>query len=142
MRTRHPLAIKSFSFVWIAIGIAACAATGPPPPTPVERERARTQFEQAQELLAVDDGTATQELERFLRDWPRSELADDAALELARRAAADGQYDRASRHLVWATRLHPRGDRIDEIQLLLAEVESELGHGEAAYRSAPLKLVG
>ena len=136
MRTRHPLAIKSFSFVWIAIGIAACAATGPPPPTPVERERARTQFEQAQELLAVDDGTATQELERFLRDWPRSELADDAALELARRAAADGQYDRASRHLVWATRLHPRGDRIDEIQLLLAEVESELGHGEAAYRSA------
>lgn len=137
MRPRQPLSFdrsaRSLCFLWIAVGLVACAATGP---TPVEQAEAQVQYEQAQELLAVDGETGSEELERFLRDWPRSERADDAALELARRAARAGEYERAMRHLVWATRLHPRGDRIDEIRLLQAEVERQQGNLEAAYRTA------
>ena len=84
----------------------------------------------------MDAGTASEELERFLRDWPRSDLAADAALELGRRATEADELDAAARHLLWATRMHPRGDRIDEIQVLLAEVEQRRGHTEAAYRTA------
>jgi len=94
------------------------------------------QYEQVQETLAVDGSTGTEELEQFLRDWPSSELADDAAYELGRRAAETGENDRAARHLIWAARMHPRGDRIDAVQLLLAEVELERDHIEAAYRTA------
>jgi ABC-type branched-subunit amino acid transport system substrate-binding protein/predicted negative regulator of RcsB-dependent stress response len=137
VRHSQPLdSLSSLPLVWLAVALSACAAAGPPPLAPEEEAVAQAQYEQAQELLAVDADTATAELERFLRDWPGSDLADDAALELGRRAAAEGELDRAARHLVWATRMHPRGDRIDEIQLLLAEVEKERGHTEAAYRTA------
>jgi len=137
VRNRHPLdVLSSLPLVWIAVALAACAASGPPPLAPEEQEAAQVQYEQVQELLAVDAGTATEELERFLRDWPGSELADDAALELGRRAVAAGDPERAVQHLVWATRMHPRGDRIDEIHLLLAEVEQGRGHTEVAYRTA------
>jgi len=124
------------STLWLAAAVTACAAPGPPPLPPEEAARARAEYENVRQLLAVDAATGTEELERFLRTWPRSELADDAALELARRAFEAGSLDRAARHLVWATRLHPRGDRVDEVHLLLARVERERGHAEAAYRTA------
>jgi len=137
VRQSHPLdVLSSLPLVWIAIALSACAATGPPPLAPEEQAAAQEQYEQVQELMAVDAGTATEALERFLRDWPGSELADDAALELGRRAVAAGEPERAARHLVWATRMHPRGDRNDEVQLLLAEVERDRGHIESAYRTA------
>jgi len=137
VRRPHPLdALSSLPWVWVALALSACAAAGPPPLAPEEEARAEVQYERVQELLAVDANTATAELERFLRDWPGSELADDAAYELGRRAVAAGALDAAARHLIWAARSHPRGDRIDEIQLLLAEVERERGHQEAAYRTA------
>jgi len=131
-----PRGVSSLPLVWAALALAACAAAGPPPLAPEEAAQAEAQYEQVQELLAVDASTATAELERFLRDWPGSELADDAALELARRAEEAGELDRAARHLIWAQRSHPRGDRIDEVRLLLAEVEQRRGHTEAAYRTA------
>ena len=138
MRTNRLLpAIPSLPPVWIAVALVACAATGPAPeagsPAPT---RVETRLARSPELLAVDAGSATDDLERFLEDWPGSSLADDAALELARRAARAGDHDGAARHLIWAARIHADGDRIDEIQLLLAEVERARGHDEAAYRSA------
>ena len=137
MRRPKPLRVlSSLPPVFFAIVFSACAAAGPPPLPPEQQAEAQVQYQQAQELLAVDASTGSDELERFLRDWPRSELADDAALELARRAEQEGNLDRAARHLLWAVRTHPAGDRIDEIQLLLAEVEHRRGHSEAAYRTA------
>ena len=137
MRRSKPLRVlSSLPLVFFAVALSACAAAGPPPLPPEAQAEAQVQYQKAQELLAVDASTGSNELERFLRDWPRSELADDAALELASRAAQAGNLDRAARHLIWAVRMHPTGDRIDEIQLLLAEVEHRRGHTEVAYRTA------
>jgi len=69
-----------------------------------------------------------------LRTDPLGAFADDAALELGRRAARAGRLQEASRYLRWGARTHPDGDRIDAIRLLLAEIELRLGDAERARR--------
>ncbi len=156
MRHRHPLcsgpSARFLASLWVCVGLSACTATGE---APFPTSSSTAPFETAQNpveapepgvapppemksvpLARVEENTPSGVLERFLLEWPRDPLADDAALELARRAAENGQYARAERQLVWATRTHGRGDRIDEIRLLLAEVQRAAGERDTAYRTA------
>jgi ABC-type branched-subunit amino acid transport system substrate-binding protein len=115
-----------------ALAAAACAGL------PWQPEQAATEQEwsAAVDGLATDPDRAAARLEAFLRDWPESERADDAALELARLRAGRGDADGASQVLGWAIRRHPRGDRIDEARLLLARVERQRGRLDDAHRAA------
>lgn len=115
-----------------ALAAAACAGL-PWQPEPAATE---AQWSAAVEGLATDPDRAAARLEAFLRDWPESERADDAALELARLRASRGDADGAAQVLGWAIRRHPRGDRIDEVRLLLARVDRQRGRLDDAHRVA------
>ena len=113
----------------VALLLAACR-------TPIATGSDRQAYAHALETLASDPEAGLDELRRFLAERPASALADDAALRLADALVARGESGEAVQHLAWALRLQPRGDRSDAIRLLLARLQLERGHAEAAYRNA------
>ncbi len=97
---------------------------------------ARAQFEAAMRRAEIDSQGGDAALAAFLRDWPRTSLADDAGLRRAELLRTEGDSAAAAKQLEWVIRLHPRGDRTGAARLLLARIESERGNLGTAYRLA------
>jgi ABC-type branched-subunit amino acid transport system substrate-binding protein len=112
--------------------LTGCAGLGGLLPTRASEEE-RTAFAQAMEPLADDPALAEQRLEAFLRAWPKSPLASDAAMQMAEIALARGDRDTALRRYYFVVRSHPDGDRSDAARVEAARLEYERGNvGDAA----------
>ncbi|MEN8160489.1 MAG: penicillin-binding protein activator, partial [Myxococcota bacterium] len=90
--------------------------------------------------VAGDDPRAGAEaLSGFLSRYPRSALADDAALLLADVAVRLDKPDRAERQLEWVLREHPNADQTDRARLTLAKLQRARG-APASARSTALRI--
>jgi ABC-type branched-subunit amino acid transport system substrate-binding protein len=118
------LAAGAFSLV-----AAGCRAPVAPPG---EREA----YHAALRTLAHDPEAGAEALRDFVATWPKSSLADDAALRLAEARIEAGDDGEAVRRLGWLLRAHPEGDRSDAARVLLAGLQRSRGHTAAAYRTA------
>jgi predicted negative regulator of RcsB-dependent stress response len=118
----------------LGLSVAGCALVSPE--RGARAEAARVDYEAAREVLETDPAAGKVALEAFVRTWPRSQLADDAALELARIALAEGDTEEALRRLRWVTQAHPKGDRSDAARLLLVRLELSAKRVDAAYSTA------
>ena len=96
----------------------------------------RADYLQALSVLASDPVAGEEALAAFLQAQPNSLYADDAALRLAELALAEGRSAEARRHLEWAVKRHPTGDKSDAIRLELAGLQLEAGENAAAARTA------
>ncbi len=114
-------------------GLVGCAAVAPPT---AATESDREAYAQAVASLGRDPDQGRAALQAFLRERPRSTLADDAAVALAEWHLARGNEDEALQHLLFAVRRHPKGDRTDVARLHLARLQRERGHLQAAWRNA------
>ena len=75
------------------------------------------------EPLPGDPGASRIKLAAFVRSYPESRLADDAAFKLSELAIMQDDPSDAQRWLDWLVRNHPEGDRAAEARLRLAELE-------------------
>ena len=119
----------------LALWLAACA--GPPDGAArVEEQRA---YAEALRLASGNPQAGAAALAAFVREHPRSALADDAALELAELALRLGKPDAAVRQLDWVLREHPNGDQSDRARLVLAKLARARGE-PARARSTALRI--
>ena len=95
----------------------------------------RRAYAAAYAALPHHPAEATRQLESFVRQWPRSGLADDASELLADLAAARGDDQGELRWLRQLLRDHPGGDRSDSARLRLAQIEFASGNSAAARRA-------
>jgi ABC-type branched-subunit amino acid transport system substrate-binding protein len=115
------------------LALAGCQLLGPPG-GPSEPERAA--YREAIAKRESDPKGAARDLALFLERWPRSSLADDAALALARLEIERGDPLAALGRLRGALRAQPEGNRSDAIRYELAKLERERGDPAAGYRVA------
>jgi ABC-type branched-subunit amino acid transport system substrate-binding protein len=115
------------------VACAGCQLLGPPG-GPSETERAA--YREAIARRESDPRGAARDLALFLERWPRSSLADDAALALAKLEIERGDADAALARLRAALRAQPEGNRSDAIRYELAKLERERGDPAAGYRVA------
>jgi ABC-type branched-subunit amino acid transport system substrate-binding protein len=94
----------------------------------------RRLYDSALETARRDPAAGRLRLWQFLRTYPRSALADDAGLALARLERVAGRDRDAERALRAALAGQPRGDRSDAARLELAELLHARGDDEAAWR--------
>ncbi len=99
-------------------------------------EAAERAYSEAAAAAKADPRAGEVALEAFLRDWPRSDRADDAALDLALLRLERGDRAGAADVLRESLRRHPRGDRVDRSRLLLARLDAEAGRSDDAWRVA------
>jgi len=119
----------------LASALAACAGIAGGP-SPAEEQRA---YAEALRLANTDPERGAAALAAFVREHPRSALADDAALELAELGLRLGKPEAAGRQLDWLLREHPNGDQSDRARLLLAKLLRERGEPSRA-RSTALRI--
>jgi ABC-type branched-subunit amino acid transport system substrate-binding protein len=100
------------------------------------RQEERNAYSQALALEKSDPAEAARQLEAFLSSWPRSSLADDVGLTLARIKQEQGDEDGALRVLVKVVEQLPRGDKTDVARYRLALLQRDRGHADAARRTA------
>ena len=87
-------------------------------------------------LAAADPKAGAAALSAFVRDHPKSELADDAGLRLAELTLAKGDSATAMRQLEWVVSNHPNGDQTDRARLALAKLERAQGEPARARATA------
>jgi branched-chain amino acid transport system substrate-binding protein len=119
----------------LAVAVAllgACAGFERAERAPATEEE-RSAFATAMAAVEGDPGVAEQRLAAFVATWPRSPLADDAAMELAKLEAARGDREAALAHYTFVIREHPDGNRTDAARVYAATIESARGNaGDAA----------
>ena len=115
-----------------ALGLGCAFA----PTQPVDRAGANRDYAEALRLASDRPEAGVVALEGFLRNHPRSSLADDAALRLAELQVASGARVAATRTLERTLRQHPAGDKSDASRLLLAQLLGDRGLPRQAYRHA------
>jgi len=128
---------------FVAALVLACAT--PHGPEPAARPEATRAYQGAMAKLEKSPAAGEAALRRFLVEHADSVYSDDAALELARRALADGREQEARMQLRWIVRNRPSGDRSDQARLLLARLQRKQGDPRAAYETASqirLSLLG
>lgn len=113
-----------------AIGCAGLPVGGP------DESSARREYSAAVRLVGSRPAQAMAAFEAFLREHPRSALADDAGLRLAELQHGAGAPVAAIRTLQRVVQLHPAADRTDAARLLLARLLAERGDLDAAYDAA------
>jgi ABC-type branched-subunit amino acid transport system substrate-binding protein/predicted negative regulator of RcsB-dependent stress response len=117
----------------VLLSLAGCqSALGPGRPGQEERNA----YRQALALEDTDPAGAARQLETFLTTWPRSSLADDAGLALARIKKKQGDVAGAQRVLVQVVEKLPAGDKTDIARYRLAVLQQEAGQADAARRTA------
>ncbi len=115
------------------LALAGCQLLGPPGgPSETERDA----YREAISKRESDPRGAARDLALFLERWPRSSLADDAALALAKLEIERGDALAALARLRAALRAQPEGNRSDAIRYELAKLERERGDPAAGYRVA------
>jgi len=125
---RSPL----LALIFLALWIGACAGLDrlARPAASDEERRAL-----AEALSTADDNpdVAVESLKEFLNAWPRSPLADDAAMELAALELDQGDRDAALERYYFVIREHGGGDRGGAARVRAAALEIERGRtGDAA----------
>jgi len=104
-------------------------------------EEERSAFTAAMSTVESDPDLAEQRLAAFLENWPRSPLADDAAMEIASLELAGGDREGALAHYTFVIREHPDGDRHDAARVRAAQIESARGNtGDAARIMGRVRL--
>lgn len=114
----------------VAFVLACAGAGGPSQRAATEEERAA--YQAASASLPDDPATAQRQLADFVRQYPGSSLAGDAAMLLVDLALAQGAPDDARRWLGWLVRNHPTGEHADAARLMLARLERDDGNDEEA----------
>ncbi len=94
------------------------------------------QYAAAIALLERDPSAGTQALEKFLRDWPQSSLADDAEYRLTLLDLEHGDRAAVKKRLAALVNRYLGSDSAQSARLLLAKLEKEDGNLEKAYRAA------
>jgi ABC-type branched-subunit amino acid transport system substrate-binding protein len=125
---RRLLSLLMLAGVALAVACAGTGVLGQRQATDEER----ASFQAATASLPDDPATAQRELANFVRRYPGSALADDAAMLLVDLALAEGDSDGARRWLDWVVRNHPSGEHADAARLSLARLERDSGNDEEA----------
>lgn len=125
--------IAFLALLALTAGATGCATVAPPTEA---TDSDRVAYAGAVKALKSDPRRGRVDLQAFLRERPRSTLADDAAVVLAEWYLDRGHEDEALQHLLFAVRRHPDGDRTDLARLRLAEIQRRRGHLQAAWRAA------
>jgi tol-pal system protein YbgF len=107
------------------------------PPAPVRAgvspsrlyQTAWTDYTAGQYSLAISG------FEAFLRDFPTSEQADDAQLNIGNSYLAQRKFQEAATAFSAVIRLYPLGDKLPEAFLNLGQAQRSLGQTEAARAS-------
>jgi ABC-type branched-subunit amino acid transport system substrate-binding protein len=94
------------------------------------------EWSEAMRLASADPKLGAEALAAFVREHPRSKLADDAGLRLAELTAAKGDPATAARQLEWVVSNHPNGDQSDRARLALAKLERARGEPARARATA------
>ena len=84
--------------------------------------------------LPDDPVAAESRLEAFLRNWPKSPLSADAALQLGELARERGDGEAALQRFYFVLRKFPRSRRVDSARLGVALLEYERSNGRVAER--------
>ena len=118
---------------------SGCALPGFSPSAIPAEERAA--YDAAEALIDLDGPRAAIGFEDFLETYPRSQLADDAAEQLALLELAAGREEEGIRWLARVLSAYPDGDRANPARLRLAQFEYARANKVAARRLlAPLDL--
>jgi len=117
----------------VLLALAGCTFLGQPG---VPSDEERDAYRDALARRESDPQGAARSLAVFLERWPRSALADDAALALAKLEIARGDAPAALGRLRAALRAQPQANRSDAIRYELAKLERERGDFAAGYRVA------
>jgi len=116
----------------LALLLAACAGVDRQATRP-EEQRA---YAEALRLAAKQPEKGAAALADFLQTYPRSGLADDAAIDLAELAVRLKKPERAVRQLEWVLDEHPNGDQSDRARLELAKLQRARGEASLARSTA------
>lgn len=123
---------RALPAVLVAVGLlAACAGFEGISRGPATDEQRRA-FAAATSAVDSDPVAAEARLNEFLEKWPRSPLADDAAMRLAEFALSRGDRDAALTHYTFVIRRHPDGDQHDAARVWAAEIEALRGNAGGA----------
>jgi ABC-type branched-subunit amino acid transport system substrate-binding protein len=129
----NALGVRLLALV-LACVLASCAG-GASRGGPAEQ----TAYAAALRVASDDPRAGAEALSGFLTTYPRSPLADDAALLLADLAVRLGKPAAAERQLEWVLREHQNGDRADRARLTLAKLQRARG-AAASARSTALRI--
>jgi ABC-type branched-subunit amino acid transport system substrate-binding protein len=94
------------------------------------------EWAEAMRLASADPRLGAEALAVFVREHPKSKLADDAGLRLAEIDAQWGVAAGAARQLEWVVANHPSGDQSDRARLALAKLERARGEPARARTTA------
>ena len=109
--------------------LISCATTPSRPPI---TEQEREAFDRAVSLVQKDPILGRRELEKFVRTWPESAIADDAAMRLGMLSFEQRDRDSALRWFYFVVRNHADGEFADEARVRAATLEYGRGENEAA----------
>lgn len=127
------LPVLCISSLCVGLGVlVACA--GLEPAAPVVTEAERREYASAISALPIDAVAAESRLEAFLRNWPKSPLAADAALQLAEIALERGDSEAALQRFYFVLRNFPSSQRVDSARLGVAKLEYRGSNRAAAMR--------
>jgi len=118
---------RSLGCLVLLILLSGCA-------TPQATEEEQQTYDEAISVLQGDPQEAANRLETFLRVYPLSPLAEQAAWERSQLALAAADRGRAGFWLGWLVRNHPRGPYADETRIELARLHARTGDFEMARR--------
>jgi ABC-type branched-subunit amino acid transport system substrate-binding protein len=105
--------------IWLQLGCAGFPGFGPPAISPEERAA----YDAAMGQLPADPRAAAVALEAYIETWPNSQLADDAAEQLAQLAFAGDRPEEGLRWLGVILRDYPDSDRAAPARLRMAQFE-------------------
>jgi tol-pal system protein YbgF len=112
-------------------------AAGPPPPPSASLGMSPTRLYQS----AWNDYTSGQftlaisGFEHFLREFPASELADDAQLHIGRSHMSQKRFQDAATAFSAVISNYPSGDKLPEAHLELGQAQFQLGQSDLARKS-------
>ncbi len=117
----------------LAFGCLACAGGLGGVSSRGEDQR---EWSEAMRLASADPKLGAAALGAFVREHPKSNLADDAALRLAELDVQKGDPTSAEKQLEWLVDNHPNGDQSDRARLELAKLERAGGEPARARVTA------
>jgi ABC-type branched-subunit amino acid transport system substrate-binding protein/predicted negative regulator of RcsB-dependent stress response len=120
------LSLAGLLFSLLALGLA-CA-------TPQVTEEEQGAYDEAVSVLSEEPQEGARRLETFIRVYPRSPLAEQAAWLRYRLALNAEDRARAVFWLGWLVRNYPEGERSDEARVKLARLHAQTGDREMARR--------
>ena len=111
------------------------AATAPPPPASLGISPTRLYQSAWNDYTSGQYSLAISGFEQFLREFPTSELADDAQLHIGRSHMSEKKFQEAAAVFSSLIRTYPSGDKLPEAHLELGQAQAQLGQTDLARKS-------